>query len=89
MRSKKLIHVRNFVHINILIGVHCSKSLGFSFKICEWHFGVVTLQGSQMKTALQDYRLANIKTTQKISAAVALNFKNLLIDIPWAKKDVF
>ena len=57
VRGKQLIHVRNFVHINILIGVHCSKSLGFSFKIRGWHFGVVTLQDSQRKTALQDYKL--------------------------------
>ena len=37
----------------------CSKSLGFWFKTHGWHFGVVTPQGSQMKTASQDYKLKN------------------------------
>ena len=54
-----MIHVHNFVQINILIGVHCLKSSGFSFKNHGWRFGMVIPQGSQTKTALQDYKLKN------------------------------
>ena len=56
VRGKQLIHVHNFVQINILIRVHCSKGLGFTFTIRGWPFGVVTPQGTQMKTVLRDYK---------------------------------
>ena len=51
VQSKLLIRVHNIVQINILIGMHCSESLGFSFKNHGWQFGVVTPWGFQMKTA--------------------------------------
>ena len=32
MQAKKLFYVHNLEQINILIGMHCSDSLNFSFK---------------------------------------------------------
>ena len=44
-------HVHNFVQVNILIRIHCPKSLGFDFKNHGGQFRVVSPQRSQMKTA--------------------------------------
>ena len=46
-----IIRLHNFVQINISIDMHYSDNLGFIFKNHGWQFGVVTPQGSQMKTA--------------------------------------
>ena len=51
VQAKQLIPVHNFVQVNILIRIHCPKSLGFDFKNHGGQFGVVSPQRSQMKTA--------------------------------------